>query len=156
MNKILMKWLATGEILELWQSEDHPDATPGRPIWTDALKTNWGVVNKWPVPYGFIRMDDPDINLFSPVLADYWKLKSFFALHYISSYSLKSKIEIPGLPQYVIKQYETLGGEYRLVVIFDEKIIIPSGERSDRFVIWSKPAIKLNSSGTDQDWIPYF
>lgn len=160
MENIKMRWLATGDNLVLWQAEDHPDAKPGRPVWTDKDGTNWGDAVKWPVPYGFIRLDDPDISLFSPVLSDYWKLKMFFGLHYtLPTFDLtldNGKIKLPGMPKYILKNYKTLSGADRLMVIFDERIIIPSGERSDRFVIWIRPALKLDPAGEEHEWIPFF
>lgn len=167
MEKIKMKWLTTGDIFELWQSEDHPDALQGDPIWTDDQNTNWGRVAKWPVPYGFIRVDDPEFHLYSPVLSEYWRLKVFFASHYARSEQSKItygilrvlpflEIDFPGMPKYTIIKFKTIKGEDRLVVHFEERIILPTGERSDRFVIWTRPALKLDLSGKEPDWIPFF
>lgn len=167
MEKILMKWLATGEFRELWQSEDHPDAMPGSPVWSDDQGTNWGKVALWPVPYGFIRTDDPEYDLYSPVLSEYWRLKMFFSLHYINSEEMNKtpviqrfrrldEKEFSGMPDYAIRRFKTLQGEDRLVVVFDERIILPTGERSDRFIIWTGPAIKMDPAGKEAEWIPYF
>jgi len=168
MGLINQKFLATGHILELWQSEDHPEALPGDPVWTDDQNTNWGRVAKWPVPYGFIRVDDPEFHLYSPIFEEYVKLKWFFTAHYalIPQPNLGQKtliilppkeiIRFPGMPKYDIKRLTTLEGKDRLVVYFEERIILPDGDRSDRFVISTRPALKMDLSGEEPDWIPFF
>lgn len=161
MEKIKMKWLATGECLVMWKSQDHPDARPGQTIWTDNVYgANWGDAVKWPVPYGFIRLDDPDIELFSPVLSEYWKLKRFLDnFHNARVFETRidfSALKLPGIPGAVMKNYKTLAGEDRLVVTFDQRIILPTGEKSSTFIIFSGQAIILNTEGGDSKWIPYF
>lgn len=160
MDTIKMKWLATGEILELWQTEEHPDAKPGTLVWTDNVyRANWGDAIKWPVPYGFITLDDPDFDLFSPVLSDYWKIKLFLSRYCkLKIFELNidfAGLKMPGIPKARMKAYKTLTGEDRLVVNFEQRIILPTGERSDRFVIHTQPAIKLNTTGGESEWIPY-
>jgi hypothetical protein len=164
VKKVKMKQVATGEILMLWKSTDHPEAKPDKPVWTDETGSYWGTASgAWgEKPSGFIRMDSREAELFSFNLHDYIEFKRFLMkldpANPISWPSEERKLSFPGMPAYRLKNYLALEGNesWRLIITFIDPVVLPNTSIGARFIIGGRPAMEFRIASEDPIWVNHF
>lgn len=160
MKMLKVKNCATGEIHEVFKSENHPEAKPGSTVWVDKNGGFHGIA-KIPYhdkPYGFVVVGSKADKLFLFDLEKRFQFRCYLQMidpRRSDTYPVGDKqMRYPGMPDYHFILKETVSGEPRLIILFDEAVVLSEGEVSDRFIIGLKPAKQEKESG--EILYPYF